>query len=276
MMADDPFEKAVEESFRETPRPAPEDGPVPPTGDASAPRDGAGGAPWGRSASERDVSTATPGTGVPTVGRGLGRSASDAGSPLPERPLTLDTPGRRPEPVDDYVGDYPTGVPHWEKARIDDGTGKPVTAGKDLREPIGDYPNGVPRWDDRSGMRRPEPDRVRPDERRGMFDSGPKNARLVYLMCLGGFLIPLLPLIAAGMAFVNRREASDDIDTHYTYAMRTVIGILILGFLGGLVPLDMIPLYAVGVCAWYGLRCMRGLGRLGADLRIENPNTYWI
>ena len=273
-MADDPFEKAVEESFRETPKPKPDDIPTLPGDDVPAARDA--GAPWGRSANANGPTPDAPRTGVPTVGRGLGRTADGAGSPAPERPLTLDPRGRASEMPDDYVGDYPTGVPHWEKARVDDGTGKPVTAGKDLREPIGDYPNGVPRWDDRSGMRRPEPDRVRPDERRGMFDSGPKNARLVYLMCLAGFLIPLLPLVAAAMAFVNRREASDDIDTHYTYAFRTVVGILILGFLGGLVPPEMIPLYAVGVCAWYGLRCMRGLGRLGADLRIENPNTFWI
>ena len=239
----DPFESVVEESFETVP-------PVDPERDGLL-RPKLNAVPLGREAAgtSRTVDRRTP----PTP---------------PMAPRSLPTPS--------------TKEPHgWTKAPVDDGS--PVDYGDNasprLGKPggdVGEFPTTVPHWDDKSGTRPPEPDTVAATQRRqGVLAPGPDNIRLVYLLNLIVF-VPIVPIASAVIAYVNRRDADEMLESHYTYAMRSVLFLTLVGaaaWIAGLPPYGPVT---IAIMVWYVLRNMRGMGRLGANLPIDNPNTLLI
>lgn len=240
----DPFESVVEESFETAPPVDPErDGLLRPKPDP---------VPLGR-----DASRTGDGTSAPSVQPSI--------RPFPKAPAP---------PADTE--------PHgWTRAPVDDGSpvdhgdAPPSLRGKPGGD-VGEFPTTVPHWDDNSGTRPPELDGAEPSKRRGgVLAPGPDNIRLVYLMNLIVF-VPIVPIASAVIAYLNRREADEMLESHYTYAMRSVLFLTLVGgaaWIAGLPPYGPVT---IAIMVWYVLRNMRGMGRLGANLPIENPNTLLI
>ena len=260
-MAEDPFEKAVEEEFqraRERTRTQPSDD-VPPASDkVRSPGFGRDGA--------RSDQGPTP--------RGGGRSGS------------VPSVGRSPLPTGPDARREPDAAPY-----------DPVEAARQSPDYVGDYPHDVPRWDDAATPtegalpeRRLEADRMSapgsdsvdgrlPVSNAGWLSPGPSNARLCYLLNLGGVFLPFLPLIGGAMAWMNRGRVGADLATHYTYALRTVGLGFVLSFGINLVAGGRLETYGTLVLValgWWFARNLRGLMRLGSGRSIPNPKTLFL
>ena len=108
---------------------------------------------------------------------------------------------------------------------------------------------------------------------------GEDNAKLIYVL----YLISLLPvlgivaIVGVVIAYVNRGQSEDWIESHYTYMIRTFwIGLLFLGigiFL--LFVLIGIPVL-IAVNVWVLVRCIVGLMKVAKNEPITNPTSWWI
>jgi uncharacterized membrane protein len=101
------------------------------------------------------------------------------------------------------------------------------------------------------------------------------TAKVIYILYLFGLVVGITPIVGLIMAYVNRPDASDWVQTHYRMQIRTFwIGLLYgvvsmvtmmigIGFLLGLFTL-----------IWWIVRCAKGLKLLGQGLAYEDSATW--
>ncbi|WP_372766324.1 DUF4870 family protein [Pseudoalteromonas sp.] len=108
-------------------------------------------------------------------------------------------------------------------------------------------------------------------------DASAKNgAKINYVLYLASIILGITGLIALIMAYVNKKDAPEWVQTHYQFQIRTFwIGLLyaviggILTFVG--IGLLILLFYVV----WLIVRCVKGLKALDKNEPIENP-TSWM
>ena len=104
---------------------------------------------------------------------------------------------------------------------------------------------------------------------------GMKNATLNYVLYLLGFLVPFIPIVGLVFAYMSRGKAGAEVDSHYTFQIRTfwiafaasfvalILSFILIGFLG-----------FIAIAIWVIIRCVKGLMASSNNKPIEDPQTY--
>ncbi len=108
-------------------------------------------------------------------------------------------------------------------------------------------------------------------------EPGKKNLIVLYVLFLCGIVAPLLPVIGAVFAYINKDIADKTFASHYTFMLRTfcigVIGLII----SAVTTVILIgPILYVCLAIWFILRIAVGFKYLLNDLPHPNYMTYWI
>jgi len=111
----------------------------------------------------------------------------------------------------------------------------------------------------------------------GYMDAGGKNATLIYILYLLGFIIGLTPLIGVIFAYLNRGKAGGWVDTHYTYQIRTFWIAFLTGIIGLVLMFVLIGFLVFVVLAiWLIIRCIKGLQLASRGEPIPDPETWMV
>ncbi|MEM9278193.1 MAG: DUF4870 domain-containing protein [Pseudomonadota bacterium] len=106
---------------------------------------------------------------------------------------------------------------------------------------------------------------------------GMKNATLNYTLYLLGFLIPLIPIVGLVFAYMSRGKAGEDVDSHYTYQIRTFwIGLVasLISFALIFVLIGFLLFFVIAI--WMVIRCVKGIMASSNNKPIDDPQTYLI
>ena len=102
------------------------------------------------------------------------------------------------------------------------------------------------------------------------------TANIVYVLYLVGIFFGFTGIIGVVMAYINRSEAPEWLQTHYQFLIRTFwIGGLYL-FIGVLLSLVLIGYFVILFWViWLIVRCVKGMKTL--DQKEAHPNpTGWM
>ena len=101
------------------------------------------------------------------------------------------------------------------------------------------------------------------------------TAQIVYILYLVGLAVGVTAVVGVVMAYVNRADAPEWVQTHYRFQIRTFwIGILYV--LISLVTMIIVVglFFAVFAFVWWIVRCVKGLKSLTQGVAYENPATW--
>mgnify|MGYP000054435952 CR=1 FL=1 len=103
-----------------------------------------------------------------------------------------------------------------------------------------------------------------------------KMAQIVYILYLASIIFGVTGIIGLIMAYVNKGDSPDWLQTHYQFQIRTFwIGILI-AIIGGITSAFGVGLIILlGLLVWYIMRCVKGMKYLGQSEVVPDPKT-WI
>jgi uncharacterized membrane protein len=100
-------------------------------------------------------------------------------------------------------------------------------------------------------------------------------AMVAYILFIAGCVVPLTPIIAVIMAYINRGSASPWLSTHYTWIIRTfwisfvyAIVAIILVFVAIGIPLLLV------LAVWVLVRTIRGLMLLNKRQPLADPQSW--
>jgi uncharacterized membrane protein len=101
------------------------------------------------------------------------------------------------------------------------------------------------------------------------------TANLVYVLYLASLVVGVTALVGVIMAYINKGEAPDWVQTHYRFQIRTFwIGIL-FSIIGALTTLILIGwLIILLVAVWWIIRCIKGMQYIGKQQPYPNPATW--
>ena len=109
----------------------------------------------------------------------------------------------------------------------------------------------------------------------GAFDRTATNVNIVYYLYLASILVGITAIVGVIMAYMNRGQGTDWLDSHYTYQIRTFWIGLLYGVIG-LVLTFVIIGFAVllFVLIWWIVRCVKGLQLAGKLQPVPDPATW--
>lgn len=101
------------------------------------------------------------------------------------------------------------------------------------------------------------------------------SAKVVYFMYLGHLIFGITAIIGVIIAYVNRQDASDWLQTHYRFQIRTfwmgafylLVGLMLLHFIIGW-------LVVIFLVVWLIVRCAKGLKYLDRREAYPDPLTW--
>lgn len=101
------------------------------------------------------------------------------------------------------------------------------------------------------------------------------NAKLIYILYLVGVVFPITAIIGLVMAYVNRTNTDDPVNSHYQFQIRTFwIGFLFL-FIGGLTSIVLVGyLILLFWLIWAIVRCVKGISLLSDEKTHPNPKSW--
>ncbi len=119
-----------------------------------------------------------------------------------------------------------------------------------------------------------EPDEIVQAEN-GLFTPDRKMAAMIYILYLGSLVIAVTGIVGVVIAYVYRGEASEIVQTHYRFQIRTFW----MGFLFGVIGL-LLTVVVLGILVWLFLliwlvaRCVIGLKYLNEGKPVPNPGSW--
>ena len=109
----------------------------------------------------------------------------------------------------------------------------------------------------------------------GLFDPGPGNVQVIYVLYLVGFVVAITSLVAVVMAYISRGKGDAWLDSHYTYQIRTFWIGLLYGLIGAVLAFVFIGfLVWLALVVWVVVRCIKGLQAASRREPIADPNTW--
>lgn len=107
--------------------------------------------------------------------------------------------------------------------------------------------------------------------------AGKKNLIILYILYLCGIVAPLLPVVGAFFAYVNKDISDRFLSSHYIFLFRTFW----LAFISYVISTITLVIYIglvlyIAVSIWFLLRIAVGFKYLLNDRSHPNPMTYWI
>jgi len=99
---------------------------------------------------------------------------------------------------------------------------------------------------------------------------------IIYALYLANFMIPFTALIGVIMAYVNKSDENNFLQSHYQFQIRTFwIGLLYL-IIGGILTIILVGwLILLFYAVWLIIRCVKGFKYLNSQEPIPNP-TSWM
>lgn len=115
------------------------------------------------------------------------------------------------------------------------------------------------------------------DEIKEYFKVGKKNIIFVYVLYLLGMIIPMLSIVGAVFAYLNKDDKNQMLASHYTFAFRTFLGVVIAEFVAMITVVFLIgPIISFCIFIWAVARSIIALQYLLDDLAYPNPLTFSI
>jgi uncharacterized membrane protein len=101
------------------------------------------------------------------------------------------------------------------------------------------------------------------------------TANLVYILYLVSLVVGVTALIGVVMAYINKRETPEWVQTHYRFQIRTFWIGLLFSIIGALTTLIQIGwLIVLLVAVWWIIRCVKGMQYIGKQHPYPNPETW--
>lgn len=101
------------------------------------------------------------------------------------------------------------------------------------------------------------------------------NAKVVYILYLGGILIGLLALIGVIIAYVSRNDSGGWVNDHYRFQIRTFwIGLLYMVVSGAATVIVIGWVLFLATLVWWIVRCVKGLQCVSRSEPYPNPGTW--
>jgi uncharacterized membrane protein len=101
------------------------------------------------------------------------------------------------------------------------------------------------------------------------------TANIVYILYLVSLITGITSIIGVIIAYVNRSEAPDWVQTHYRFQIRTFWIGLLYGLIGLVLCLVLIGfLFLAFVLIWFVVRCVKGMGAISRGQPYDNPATW--
>ncbi len=109
------------------------------------------------------------------------------------------------------------------------------------------------------------------------INAGKTNLIVIYILFLCGVVAPLLPIIGAVFAYINKDIKDGFLASHYIFILRTFW----IGFIGIIISVITTiiligPVLYACLFVWFILRIAIGLKYLLNDTEHPNYRTYWI
>lgn len=102
------------------------------------------------------------------------------------------------------------------------------------------------------------------------------NCRLVYILFLVNILVPFLGIIGVVMAYVNKDDVPEWLQSHYQFQIRTFWFGLVYVVLGWILAVLIIGYFILFFTAiWVIIRCVKGMKYLDSHQAHPNP-TAWM
>lgn len=100
--------------------------------------------------------------------------------------------------------------------------------------------------------------------------------KLIYILFLANIIVPFLGLIGVVMAYVNKADAPEWLQSHYQFQIRTFwIGLLYV-MVGAILSVIIIGWFIIlFTVVWIVIRCVKGMKSLDAQQAHPNP-TGWM
>ena len=107
-------------------------------------------------------------------------------------------------------------------------------------------------------------------------DTG-STAKIVYILYLASIIFfGVTSLVGVIMAYVNKDQAPEWVQSHYRFQIRTFWIGLLYGFIGALLCLVAIGFFVLlFVAVWLILRCVKGLMMLEKQQPVANAGTWF-
>jgi uncharacterized membrane protein len=108
------------------------------------------------------------------------------------------------------------------------------------------------------------------------YDPGEGDtAKLVYILYLASLIVGITAIVGVIIAYVNRGDAPEWVQTHYRFQIRTFW----IGVLYGVISLITIFiligfLFALFALVWWIVRCAKGLQRQSRGEPYDRPATW--
>ncbi|HEC58479.1 MAG TPA: hypothetical protein ENI24_02805 [Methylophaga sp.] len=100
--------------------------------------------------------------------------------------------------------------------------------------------------------------------------------KLIYILFLANIVIPILGIVGIVMAYINKNDAPQWLQTHYQFQIRTFwIGFLYF-FIGSVLTTIIVGyLLLLFAVIWLIIRCVKGMKYLDAGQPYPEP-TSWM
>ena len=102
-----------------------------------------------------------------------------------------------------------------------------------------------------------------------------KMAQIVYILYLVAIIFPITNLIGVIMAYINKGDSPEWIQTHYQFQIRTFWIAFLIGIIGAFTAAFGIGvLVLLGLLIWYVVRCVKGMKFLDQNVPVPDPKTW--
>ncbi|WP_333609130.1 DUF4870 family protein [Arsukibacterium sp.] len=101
------------------------------------------------------------------------------------------------------------------------------------------------------------------------------GAKLVYILYLVGLIFGITGIIGVIMAYVNKDDGPDWLQSHYRFQIRTFWMGLLFMIVGGILLIVLIGwfIYLFWV-VWLIIRCIKGLKQLDLQQPVKDEKTW--
>jgi len=102
-----------------------------------------------------------------------------------------------------------------------------------------------------------------------------KMAQIIYFLYLATLVVQIAHFVGVIMAYMNRYENPEWIETHFQYQIRTfwmLVLYLVIGALTVFAGIGFVIL--LGAAIWLIIRCAKGLTYLSREQPVPNPMTW--
>jgi uncharacterized membrane protein len=102
-----------------------------------------------------------------------------------------------------------------------------------------------------------------------------ETAKVIYILYLVGIAVGLTSIVGVIMAYINKDDGPDWLQSHYRYQIRTFWISILYGFITFLLCLVLIGLLLIPVVlVWLIVRCVKGLKYLDQKAPLPDPASW--